>query len=92
MNTRVFIAVVITLGVTFGLYYFETHEGVMTFENYSSSTTATTSQLDSVSGDERITTIHSFDECIAAGNAPLKDAPDKCLTKDGHIYIQGVVE
>lgn len=36
--------------------------------------------------------ITNYDECVAAGNSPLPDAPDKCLTKSGHVFIQGVVE
>ncbi|MDO8520663.1 MAG: hypothetical protein Q7S52_00945 [bacterium] len=36
--------------------------------------------------------ITNYDECIAAGNSPLPDASDKCLTKDGHIFIEGVIE
>lgn len=34
----------------------------------------------------------NYDECIAEGNPPLPSDPDKCLTKDGHIFIKGVVE
>jgi len=37
-------------------------------------------------------TATNFDECIAEGNKPLPDAPDKCLTTSGHIFIKGVVE
>jgi hypothetical protein len=36
--------------------------------------------------------ITNFEECIAAGFPPLKDAPDKCLTSGGHLFIKGVVE
>ncbi len=36
--------------------------------------------------------ISNFEECIAAGNRPLADAPDKCLTQDGHVFIKGVLE
>lgn len=36
--------------------------------------------------------INSYAECLAAGNKPLQDAPDKCLTKDGHVFIEGVIE
>lgn len=37
-------------------------------------------------------TATNYDECIAEGNQPLPDAPDKCLTADGHLFISGVVE
>ena len=37
-------------------------------------------------------TAANYDECIAEGNRPLPDAPDKCLTKDQHLFIKGVVE
>lgn len=37
-------------------------------------------------------TAASYDECIAEGGAPLPDAPDKCLTRDGHIFVKGADE
>jgi len=37
-------------------------------------------------------TATNYDECIAEGNAPLAEDSDKCLTKDGHVFIKGVVE
>lgn len=36
--------------------------------------------------------ITNYDECIAVGNPPLPDAPDKCLTKGGHVFIRDVIE
>ena len=38
------------------------------------------------------TSATNYDECIAEGNKPLPDSPDKCLTSDGHVFIQGVAE
>ena len=37
-------------------------------------------------------TATNYDECIAEGGTTLPDASDKCLTRDGHVFIKDVVE
>lgn len=35
-------------------------------------------------------TASNYDECIELGNAPLAEDSDKCLTKEGYLFIKGV--
>ena len=51
-----------------------------------------TTSSSSAQNQENASTATNYEECIAEGNQPLPDSPDKCLTKDGHIFIEGVVE
>jgi len=46
----------------------------------------------SAQNQDNTSTATSYEECIAEGNEPLPDDPDKCLTTSGHIFIKGVVE
>lgn len=32
---------------------------------------------------------NNYEECIAIGNTPLPEDPDKCLTSDGYLFIRG---
>ena len=34
----------------------------------------------------------NYDECVARGGSLLPGDSTKCLTKDGHVFIQGVTE
>ena len=51
-----------------------------------------TNQSPSNQNQMSTSTATNYEECITEGNAPLPDAPDKCLTTNGHLFIQGVVE
>lgn len=46
----------------------------------------------SVQTQDTTSTATNYDECVAEGGKILPDATDKCLTIDGHIFIQGTVE
>src|SRR3989344_7047820 len=54
--------------------------------------TSQTSSDTSAQNQGNASTAANYDECIAEGNQPLPDAADKCLTKDGHVFVKGVVE
>ena len=57
-----------------------------------SNDTSQASPDSSAQSQDNTSTATNYEECIAEGNQPLPDAPDKCLTKDGHLFIEGVVE
>lgn len=77
-------ALLVVIAILGGLYYF----GI--FGNKESQIENKTSQKETMT--EEVENISNYEECIAAGNKPLPNSPDKCLTKAGHLYIEGVVE
>ena len=54
--------------------------------------TSQTSSGSSAQEENNVSSATNYDECIAEGNQPLTEAPDKCLTKSGHLFIKGVIE
>ncbi|OGZ08410.1 MAG: hypothetical protein A3D65_03540 [Candidatus Lloydbacteria bacterium RIFCSPHIGHO2_02_FULL_50_13] len=88
MRPHLWIAVILALAVGIGglLWFRSERTSVPTVPESSPSVETPQSSV----GDE--TSITNYDECITAGNPPLPDAPDKCLTKDGHVFIEGVIE
>ncbi len=89
-----FIVVILFIG---GIYYYQKGAPIW-FSELRSETNNKESESNNNSSEtnteNRIETvpINSFEECVAAGNKPLVDAPDKCLTKDGYLFIEGVIE
>ncbi len=89
-----FLALIAALLLIGGIYYYQ--EGTLpvwfnatTTPQYVAPSTAISPN---VSNEGETTPINSYEECIAAGNKPLPEAPNKCLTKDGHVFIEGVIE
>ena len=76
--------------IVFGGFFYFYQSG--SFRSEQSSTASSTSQTASDQSQTSISTATNYDECIAEGNQPLPDAPDKCLTTNGHIFIKGVIE
>src|SRR3989338_5815439 len=96
-RTLVVIVLVVSLGVISWLYFPSFSGGIPSAGSgqveSGVDTSSTAPQVPATpSFEEDESAIKNYDECIAAGNSPLPDAPDKCLTKVGHIFIQGVVE
>ena len=84
------VAVVLAIALFGGGYYYYSTKG-----NQGAApppTTTDTSTTQPAQTDTTPSSATNYDECIAEGNKPLPDDPTKCLTKDGHLFIQGVVE
>ena len=96
MKTR-FIAVIVSIALAGGYFVIrygdpsrvEQSSGVIFPDMTQTASDASVSAAPKAAG---ASTAANYDECITEGNSPLPDAPDKCLTKDGHLFIQGVVE
>ena len=83
------VAVVLAVVLFGGGYYY-----YMNKHSDQSSTPPPTSETSQTQSDTSTqpSTATNYDECIAEGNKPLASDPTKCLTKDGHLFIQGVDE
>jgi hypothetical protein len=76
-------ALIVVIIIAFGFYYLGNFKDINNQSNTENKTQPK---------EEVVENINDFEECIAAGNPPLPDAPDKCLTKGGHLFIEGVYE
>ncbi|MFA6279051.1 MAG: hypothetical protein WCS97_02875 [Candidatus Paceibacterota bacterium] len=87
MRSNLLVPVIAAVLVVAGFFFF--YYGKSPASAPSANTKQTSTDTSAQTQDSTAT---NYDECIAEGNQPLSDAPDKCLTKDGHLFIQGVVE
>lgn len=91
-NLFAIIAAVLLFGGFFFFYYDKSSDTEQSSSNVSP---IDTNQVQATSSLERQTNISAaanYDECLAEGGTLLSDVLDKCLTKDGHVFIKGVVE
>ena len=87
MNSNTWIAIILAVAVAAGVFFWsQSREAPIVPADAPSQ-----SQVPQDS-EENEPAITNYEECIAAGNSPLPDAPDKCLTRSGYIFIQGVIE
>ncbi|MDO8492072.1 MAG: hypothetical protein Q7S34_00330 [bacterium] len=86
-----FVAIVLVGGY---FYFLRTDSSIISQEPKADVPVVQTSDQNQITPQNQanVENVTNYDECIAAGNPPLSDAPDKCLTKNGHIFIRGVVE
>lgn len=78
------LVLIFVIAVIFGFYQFY-------YKNTKSPTYDSNSVTSEIQNqDSEKVEISNYDECIEAGNLPLAEDNDKCLTKEGYLFIKGV--
>ncbi len=81
------VAIILAIVVVGGFFYYQNKSGGVPAASPAAVTAATTTV-----SQPSPSTATKYDACLAQGASLLPADSTKCLTKDGHVFIQGVTE